>query len=219
MADTVTTHYDLVMPQLEGSQDTWGEKLNQDLVDLDVLLYNRVVKDPVFKDAAAVNPQVMGLHLKLPAQGNFPAGGVGETTQTLQAAATMGWVEYRIASMLNKILPIGTIIMWAGTVAETAALNAAGWIICNGSGGSPDLSDRIILAAGGHHAPGEFQGVTAPNLGAHVHAGVGVFPTGVAGAPTVTGDFEGAAIYYPSNATLPYYTVCYIYKFANYGAG
>jgi len=217
MADTVTEIYDLIKPEVGASQSTWGAKLNDNTDAIDRLYYNRVVKTRSNRDAGAEDPQIMELHLVLPVQADNTPAGTGMVREA--SAATARWVETRIKSMLDKLLPVGTIIMWAGTVAETAALNAAGWCIANGTFGSPDLSDRIILAAGGHHPPGEFQGVTSPDLGAHVHQGVGLFATGVAGAPTLTHDFEGAAVYYPSNATLPYYTVCYIYKFQNYAAG
>ena len=39
MADTSTTHYNLVQPQVGGSFNTWGNKLNNDLAALDSLIY------------------------------------------------------------------------------------------------------------------------------------------------------------------------------------
>src|SRR4051812_41603578 len=134
MADTVTDKYDLTKPEVEASQDTWGDKLNQDLDFLDELLFNRVAKNASSKDAAAENPQVMGVHLRLPAQSPAVSGTDAFTTPT--AAATMGWVEYRIMAMLNKMFPIGTIMLWSGTVESLAPLEALGWRLCDGAAGA-----------------------------------------------------------------------------------
>ena len=40
--------------------------------------------------------------------------------------------------------PIGGIIMWSGT----AALVPAGWAICNGQNGTPDLRDKFVVGVG-----------------------------------------------------------------------
>ena len=43
-----------------------------------------------------------------------------------------------ISGVLN-IVPPGVIVMWSGSVATIPS----GWILCNGSNGTPDLRDRL----------------------------------------------------------------------------
>jgi len=40
-------------------------------------------------------------------------------------------------------LPCGVIVMWYGTIATIPA----GWALCNGSNGTPDLRDQFIIGA------------------------------------------------------------------------
>ena len=47
-----------------------------------------------------------------------------------------------LAEMQKTLVPKGAIMMWAGTTAP------AGWAICDGTQGTPDLQGRFILGAG-----------------------------------------------------------------------
>ncbi len=47
-------------------------------------------------------------------------------------------------------LPTGTIALWFGSVATIPA----GFILCDGGGGSPDLRDRFVRGANGGKPPG-----------------------------------------------------------------
>jgi hypothetical protein len=59
-------------------------------------------------------------------------------TNTTQAATTAF-----VQAALSALLPSGVITMWSGTVATIPS----GWLLCNGSSGTPDLRDRFIVGA------------------------------------------------------------------------
>jgi len=46
------------------------------------------------------------------------------------------------------MLPTGIIVLWYGSIVNIPA----GWILCNGAGGSPDLRDKFIVGAGSTYA-------------------------------------------------------------------
>ncbi len=43
----------------------------------------------------------------------------------------------------GKLTPVGTIAMWAGTIADIPS----GWALCDGDGGRPDLRERFVQGA------------------------------------------------------------------------
>lgn len=60
----------------------------------------------------------------------------------------------------NSNIPTGGIIMWSGTIASIPA----GWALCNGANGTPDLTDKFIVSvASAAENPG-----TAPVVGQFV---------------------------------------------------
>jgi len=65
----------------------------------------------------------------------------------------------------------GMIMMWSGMLAEIGVGSLAGWALCDGSLGTPNLRDRFILGAGGGKQPG-FISPANPLLvggGSHIH--------------------------------------------------
>lgn len=71
------------------------------------------------------------------------------------------------------LVPAGGIIMWSGTTPP------AGWYLCDGQNGTPDLRDRFIVAAGPNHALNSTGGsathnhdgvLTSSAAGAHTHS-------------------------------------------------
>lgn len=83
---------------------------------------------------------------------NFVVGGnlsvTGTTTLTgTTAAPTPGTTDdsTKIATteFVRNIVPAGVIVMWSGTIATIPS----GWLLCNGSNGTPDLRNRFIIGA------------------------------------------------------------------------
>ena len=94
--------------------------------------------------------------------------------------------------------PSGAIMMWSGSVVSIPA----GWLLCDGSNGTPDLRDRFIIGAGGGLNPNQTGGtaqvtLTTGNLPSHGHGagslqaqnGGGHTPSGVT---STAGDHDHA---------------------------
>lgn len=43
----------------------------------------------------------------------------------------------------------GIIVLWGGAIVDIPA----GWALCNGAGGTPDLRDKFIIGAGNTYSP------------------------------------------------------------------
>lgn len=120
MADTTTTNYGLVKPEVGASTDTWGGKLNDNLGDA----------------MSAID-------------------------------ALMKATEDKAADAEDRGLPQGAVIMWSGS----AGAIPDGWLLCDGTDGTPDLRDRFLLGAGGSKNPDATGGSnTTSSNGGHTHS-------------------------------------------------
>jgi len=86
-------------------------------------------------------------------------GGTGATTAS--AART----NLDVAQAVYAV-PSGGIIMWSGSIASIPS----GWLLCDGSSGTPDLRTRMILGAGSTYGVGSTGGRADTVLVAHAHA-------------------------------------------------
>jgi microcystin-dependent protein len=89
-----------------------------------------------------------------------PTAAVG--TNTTQLATT---------AFVRSIIPAGVILMWSGSIASIPA----GWLLCDGSSGTPNLRDRFVVGAGSTYAVGATGGsatttLVEANLPSHTHS-------------------------------------------------
>jgi microcystin-dependent protein len=132
----------------------------------------------------------------------------------------------------NVLIPTGMIMMWNGQVANIPA----GWALCDGGNGTPDLRDRFIVGAGSSYGVGDTGGeashkliidemprhshksatntnVIAGNGWASGFAGGGSNGIDTGGVTTRFNDLitdQGGSL--PHENRPPYYALCYIMK-------
>lgn len=92
-------------------------------------------------------------------------GGTGATSAS--AARTNLGVTEAVYSV-----PSGGIIMWSGSIGSIPT----GWLLCDGSSGTPDLRDRFLVGAGSTYSVNGTGGSANATLVAHTHTGTTSIP-------------------------------------------
>jgi microcystin-dependent protein len=94
------------------------------------------------------------------ADDNFTVGG----NFVVDGSATFATAPIITAG--GGIIPTGGIIIWSG------AANAipSGWLLCNGSNGTPDLRNRFVVGAGAVYSVGGTGGTADSVVVAHTHS-------------------------------------------------
>lgn len=68
-------------------------------------------------------------------------------------------------AFVRDILPAGVILAWSGSVATIPS----GWLLCDGTSGTPDLRDRFIVGAGNLYGVGAAGGSKDAVVVSHTH--------------------------------------------------
>lgn len=123
------------------------------LFALDIRFAGDVAAVIEFGDALFLNPPasetVAGV-VKLSTPAMADAGVDSETAMTPEM------VQRMIDNALrNKIM------IWSGTIVDIPA----GWLLCDGTGGTPDLRNNFVIGAGNIYAVGDIGGATAHDHG------------------------------------------------------
>jgi hypothetical protein len=68
-------------------------------------------------------------------------------------------------AFVRDIIPAGIISLWSGSVASIPS----GWLLCDGSSGTPDLRDRFVIGAGSTYAVAATGGSANAIVVSHTH--------------------------------------------------
>lgn len=88
----------------------------------------------------------------------------GDVTGTISGVDGSSNISIATSFALTKIIS-GMIIMWSGSQASIPS----GWLLCNGSNGTPNLMDRFVIGAGNSYAVGATGGSKDATLVSHTH--------------------------------------------------
>lgn len=152
MADVTTPTYSFVQPEVGGSDDTWGNKLNVNWGAVDALL------------AAAFSggtPTALGkLRTEFARMATAAEAGVGAASDLFMSPATTK------AAIGVFGCPVGTILLFDANVNELPP----NWKVCDGTNGTPDLRNRFIVGAGLSYPQGSVGGrAVISEFPAHTH--------------------------------------------------
>jgi|TARA_B100000073_G_scaffold257189_1_gene217108 hypothetical protein len=138
--------------------------------------------------------------------------------------------------MLGGITPVGGIILWSGAVASIGTGSLVNWALCDGTNGTPNLTDKFVVGAGSGYAVNATGGSADAIVVTHTHSitqtdhdhsyntnlgtgggqGSGGADTGSTGSTTgggqanITIDDAGSS---GTNANLPpYFSLAYIMR-------
>jgi hypothetical protein len=157
MPDTLTANYGLTKPEINGSPNTWGNKLNDDMdvIDTNLKRVDDLATGAVSRAGSGTDPDDYIMEVLRYAETVSPANDLDLITVKLVKA----WI--------TNASPIGSIVAWGGTIASIPTC----WALCDGStvngNLTPNLVDKFILGAGGAITPGNFGGAKT-----HDHGGV-----------------------------------------------
>lgn len=127
---------------------------------------------------------------------NFTVGGNLTVTGTSAFTGVATFTAAPVVPTTFGVVPSGGIIMWSGTIATIPS----GWLLCDGSSGTPDLRNRFIIGANADDA--------------------GAAKTNVTGSATQTGGSKDAIVVsHTHTITDPGHSHTDDYKISSFSGG
>ncbi len=111
------------------------------------------------------------------------------------------------------MLPTGIITLWYGSIASIPA----GWVICDGNNGTPNLKNKFIVGAGDTYAVDDTGGAVNHNHGftgdGHTHdIEFGAFMDAGSGFSLTTNSVNATGTTDNGSSLPPYHALAYIMK-------
>lgn len=139
------------------------------------------------------------------------------TACTQQYQQMQQTVNNAVANAIS--VPVGGIIMWSGATSTIPS----NYHICDGTNGTPNLTNNFIIAAGGTYALGATGGeaehtLTIDEMPSHNHevrsggSGGGAAPSRILAFTGTTFETENTGGSQPHNNLPPYYALYYIMR-------
>ena len=114
-----------------------------------------------------------------------------------------------MALQSEKVVPAGAILMWHGLLSAIPA----GWVLCDGANGTPDLRDKFVKGTSAGQNPGNTGGNLTHTHANHVQAFTGPANLRTGGAVSVFDSPTPITLTHDSpNHEPPYYAVAFIMK-------
>jgi len=180
------------------------------IVKLDNVLTN--ITSSVWSDMFTMLLVIDGLGAK-PDRVTVEYDGPSENLETIWDKQWEKWAAIFSQDLTALLFITGMILLWSGAIVDIPD----GWNICDGTNGTPDLTDKFIIAAGNTYNPGDSGGSASHNhtasQAAHNHNTFPPFGTALTGtAPVCSNNAQPAITVVQATQLQPYYALAFIMK-------
>jgi hypothetical protein len=97
--------------------------------------------------------------------GGFTCTGAAVFSSTVAVAGVATFTSAPVFPSSVALVPSGVIVMWSGSIASIPS----GWLLCNGSNGTPDLRNRFVVGAGSTYSVNGTGGSADAIVVSHTH--------------------------------------------------